>query len=278
MEVETKKTQYLNDVRDIICDIDHKFKEPEIDCDGYLSQRANIKHLFELFNGEFTISSITIQLTVIDSLYSTNARYAHFSIDELAKKLYSFDTEEALSEYFYSLVNGHKDDKKIFKNNYGIRTNGDKGARLTSLISKYAYYLLKQNPNKYPLGFPIYDSLVVEMYPKVYELLFSDNEGTSKYKMQMSIESFIDAINKVREKIFDFTPPKKIESQQFDLLDAYFWRIGKINRGNYTLLLNRKDYEVIARLKKEEITEATLKKIENELFVKIFKHWETFFK
>ena len=54
--------------------------------------------------------------------------------------------------------------------------------------------------------------------------------------------------------------------------------MGKINRGNYTLLLNRKDYEVIARLKKEEITEATLKKIENELFVKIFKHWETFFK
>ena len=31
--------------------------------------------------------------------------------------------------------------------------------------------------------------------------------------------------------------------QQFDILDAYLWRIGKLTHGNYSLLFTKKDYE-----------------------------------
>lgn len=57
-----------------------------------------------------------------------------------------------------------------------------------------------------------------------------------------SIEKYIEALDEVRNRIFcgerDFNG-----FQQYDLLDAYLWRMGKVNNGNYSLLLTKTEYE-----------------------------------
>ena len=106
-------------------------------------------------------------------------------------------------------------------------------------MSKYAYYVLLQNPSDYPLGFPIYDSLAIKMYPKV-----CNNVGIEPQKIteSTSIKKYIELLNTLRKKIFSNTYLFN-KYQQYDLLDAYLWRMGKLDEGNYSLLFNKDDYE-----------------------------------
>ena len=107
-------------------------------------------------------------------------------------------------------------------------------------MSKYAYYVLIKNPEEHPLGFPIYDSLAIEMYPLVCKKIGLTPK--SKSSISDSIEKYIEALDKVRNTIFsektDFNG-----FQQYDLLDAYLWRMGKVNNGNFSLLLTKTEYE-----------------------------------
>ena len=135
---------------------------------SYTQQRAMINQIFAMTSGtSYNVPSIMLRLTVIDSLYSTNAQYSYFSIEDMANKISGLGDEKAAAEYFYSLVMGEGDEKHLFSSRYGIRKNCEDGSQQISLMSKYAYYVLIQNPAKYPLGFPIYDSLAIEMYPLV---------------------------------------------------------------------------------------------------------------
>lgn len=212
---------------------------------SYTQQRAMINQIFKMTSGEnYSISSIMLRLTVIDSLYSTNAQYSYFSIEEMAKRIYkSFKgSEEQAAQYFYALVTEKekRDETELFSSDYGIRKNCKSGSQQISLMSKYAYYVLIQNPEYYPLGFPIYDSLAIEMYPLVCKKIGLTPK--SKSSISDSIEKYIEALDKVRNTIFsektDFNG-----FQQYDLLDAYLWRMGKVNNGNYSLLLTKTEYE-----------------------------------
>lgn len=207
---------------------------------GYTSQRIVIKQLFEKTGGEnYTRGSVMLRLTVIDSLYSTNAAYSYFAIDELAEAIFHLGTENAAADYFYSIVCGGEDTQNLFSKSYGIRKNLGSGGRLISLASKYAYYSLLQDPQRYPLGFPIYDSLVIKMLPVVNEHL-----GISSGKFEeKKIVPFVAAVNAVRIALLGNNATLFHGFQPFDALDIYLWRMGKINGGNYSLLLDKTDYK-----------------------------------
>lgn len=232
--------------------VDHVGKQGEMGTENdfsYTQQRAMINQIFRMTSRDkYNVSSIMLRLTVIDSLYSTNAQYSYFSIEEMAKKIKSLGNEDNAEEYFYSLVykpDGTRDNdtnKQLFSKQYGIRKNCEHGSQQISLMSKYAYYVLLQKPEKYPLGFPIYDSLAIEMYPYVCKKIGLNNK--SKASISNSIELYIEALNEVREEIFKEEKEGPFNGyQQYDLLDAYLWRMGKVNNGNYSLLFTRNEYE-----------------------------------
>lgn len=210
---------------------------------SYVQQRAMINQIFAATSNNYGVQSIMLRLIVIDSLYSTNAEYSYFSFEEMAKAIKAIKalgTEEDAATHFYGLVEGRiKDEKELFSKKYGIRKNLKEGSKQMSLMSKYAYYVLMQDPNRYPLGFPIYDSLAIAMYPKVCENL---GITASEITENVSIDSYISLLDEVRKAIF--TDDNMLDGyQQFDLLDAYLWRMGKLDNGNYSLLFDKADYE-----------------------------------
>lgn len=213
-------------------------QESSDQCFSYVQQRQMIGRMFGKYDQkDYGMAKVMLRLTVIDSLYSTNAAYSYFSIEEMAEKIVGLGSERECADYFYKVATGATDEKRIFNEPYGIRKNLKDGSKQMSLLSKYAYYLLMQDAKAYPLGFPIYDSLAIESYPKVC----SKVNLTGRKSIGASIEAYVRAINELREAIFT---DKKIRFglQQFDLLDAYLWRLGKFEKGNHSLLLERKDY------------------------------------
>ena len=213
---------------------------------SYTQQRAMINQIFSTTSGEnYNVSSIMLRLIVIDSLYSTNAAYSYFSFEEMAEKINNLGTEKNAAEYFYVLVKQNMpDSQELFSTNYGIRKNLTAGSKQMSLMSKYAYYVLLQNPDEYPLGFPIYDSLAIKMYPEVCKKFGISPQFTkgAADNNKLEIKEYISALNELRGAIFG--NDKLYEDfQQYDLLDAYLWRMGKLDEGNYSLLFNKEDYK-----------------------------------
>lgn len=219
---------------------------------GYTNQRTLISSLFK---GEFNKGQIILRLTVIDSLYSTNAAYSYFSFEEMAEKIYALGDNEqsaegkqkAARDYFYKIACGEEDDKGLFSEPYGYQKNLCEGSRQMSLLSKYAYYELLQDIHSYPWGFPIYDRLAKEAYPTVRKMLGAKDYYSLPQSDALTIKQYITCLSQLRIAIFGdyklFRPEGSHKSyQQFDILDAYLWRMGKFSDGNLSLLLGREDY------------------------------------
>lgn len=219
---------------------------------GYINQRTLISSLFK---GEYNRGQIILRLTVIDSLYSTNAAYSYFSFEEMADKIYALGGNEAspvakqkaVRDYFYLIAKGGKDDRGLFGEPYGFQKNLSEGSRQMSLLSKYAFYELLQDKESYPLGFPIYDRLAKEAYPLVRKMLGEKSYYSMPQSDSLSIEQYIACLAQLRTALFDdeklFMPKgAKHAFQQYDILDAYLWRMGKFSDGNLSLLLGREDY------------------------------------
>lgn len=268
-------------------------RDTDCECFSYVQQRQIINSLFGEYDKEdYGMAKVILRLTVIDSLYSTNAAYSYFSIEEMAEKIMSLGTERMAADYFYEIATGKVNGKILFDEFYGIRKKLSHGSKQMSLLSKYAYYLLLQDVDSYPLGFPIYDSLAIESYPKVSEKV----ENPVRKKIGATINGYISAINELREKIFENNEPW-YGLQQFDLLDAYLWRLGKLENGNCSLLLDRQDYETFIinlglnlcreaenKLESNKFNNAVRKRclelrndcqkgIKNESFKILMKHW-----
>lgn len=218
----------------------------------YNNQRALISSLFE---GDYNKGLIILRLTVIDSLYSTNAAYSYFSFEEMAEKIYSIGhgkkdaaaKRRAARDYFYNVVLTGEDPEGVFSEKYGIQKNLSEGSMQMSLMSKYAYYELMQDKDSYPLGFPIYDRLAKLAYPTVRKMLGEKDYYSMSELETPSIKKYITCLTQLRKAIFDndkLYAPANCETkyQQFDILDAYLWRMGKFSDGNMSLLLGRNDY------------------------------------
>lgn len=261
---------------------------------NYMNQRAIINSIFK--QGEYTKGQLILRLTVIDSLYSTNAAYSYFSIEEMAEKILSLGTQRQARDYFYSIACLGKDEKKLFDEPYGIQKDLREGSKQMSLLSKYAYYELMQEPQRYPKGFPIYDRLAREAYPIVCRML--NMKPVERLSQTPDIEPYIKCVNQLRKELFA-NDEMFNGFQQFDVLDAYLWRMGKFNEGNLSLLLGRDDYcqfirnikldaETVGKaLPSDQFNKLVLKaqaqaqnpffKCSNEAYLKLLlQHWRMF--
>ena len=243
----------------------------EIDTKGlpYNNQRAIISRLFRGEEGYGQGQSriqvpvqgqaqehILLRLVVLNSYYSTNAAYSYFSLERLAERIIDETTQFAgksgklPNDYFYDIVlqNLGKPTtigKNFFEASYGIKKNGTPGVTLKSLISKYAYYCIMMDTKRYPLGFPIYDRLARESYRKVMSALGLKPQ-TAQTLQSGSIGEYISALNELREEIFGAGSTALFCGlQQFDILDAYLWWMGKLEGGNFSLLLTEGEYKML---------------------------------
>lgn len=207
----------------------------------YNDQRTLINAVFN--EEEYTMGNVMLRLVVIDSLYSTNAAYSYFSFEEMAGTICSLGSEKEAQDYFYKVVASSKDPKKLFCELYGIRKNLAEGSMQMSLLSKYAFYCLLQNPQRYPWGFPIYDRLAKESYPTVCKMLGIEKKHSLPALETPKIDEYIACVRQLREALFGDSCELFCGYQQYDILDAYLWRMGKFEDGNLSLLLGRKDYE-----------------------------------
>lgn len=252
----------------------------EIDLEGipYNNQRSVISKLFsgdEENQGKLQRQRqcqcqsqqehILLRLVVLNSYYSTNAAYSYFSLEELAQRIIDETTafaqlpkaQKLSDNFFYHILldNINNPGKNVnvgnalFKAPYGIKKDGTPGYLLSSLISKYAYYCLLMDTTSYPLGFPIYDSLARESYGKVMIALGEKPNAAQSLVIQKnsgSIGAYIVALNKLREAIFGTGSTALFHGlQQFDILDAYLWWMGKLEGGNLSLLLTKSEYQML---------------------------------
>ena len=206
----------------------------------YDDHKNMIGWLFNKTSNPYSKGSIVLRLTVIDSFYSTNAAYSYFSIEEMAEKIISIGPEDEAAKYFAKIANGDKDPDtmRLFCEPYGIRKNLGEGSKQVSLLSKYAYFELRQYTKQYPKGFPIYDSLAEKMHPLLAKYL---GVKLDKRENIDEISSYVANLDKIRKVLFEEN--KLFDGfQHFDILDALLWTMGKIDGGNLSLLMDRNDY------------------------------------
>lgn len=242
--MKTEITQVKQDILDTIDAI----IEYELNSNDDCSSRQPIIDVFNSTKGDkYNKSGIIMRLVVIDSIYATNAGYSYYSFEEMADKILELGDEKAVIKYFQALsaLKGHdavKSRKNDFNTNtlfdepYGIQKNLSDGAKQISLLSKYAFYQLLGEQNN-GVGFSIYDRLANQAYPIVCEMLGLDQQDATQ-----TISSHIAAFDKLRLAIFGDNTDRYNGYQQFDLLDAYLWRMGKFTGGNVASL-SREDYK-----------------------------------
>lgn len=215
----------------------------------YLCNKNLIKKLFSETSGNY--NDVLFRLTLIDSFYSTNMSKTLYSLEDITNNILNISEKDEYiineSKSFMEFKDDISDNKiyKLIYQKFGFQKgeiitlkydNEDErvyGNHAYSLISKYLYFL-----NKF--DFPIYDRLAKKSYKIICKSIqqnkiFINNDTMLLNKMpeQFSIEYFrnISNLNKI----------SKIEN--YNNLDNLLWLLGKINKGSYSLLLNKKDFE-----------------------------------
>ena len=189
----------------------------------------------------YTTEDILARLTLIDSMYSTQMSRRYYGLEELAVALADVHNRKNLEEAFldflkdkdlkpFELRNSKKVRTNLFIEKYGIGKNGEDKGKAVSLISKYAYFETE-------FRFPIYDSIVREMYPRIWNYC-GFKEKMPEIKANDMV-SFIEAIDLLIRQL-DCT------DVTYDTLDRVLWYVGKIYRGNLSLVLSREEYDAFA--------------------------------
>ena len=236
---------HIKQVRDILENL--KIKDVyDDDINGFSSDKTAIENIFKMTNKR-TLGDILLRLTVIDSMYSTQMNRRYYALQELAEKLYCLHQTNPLPTLFrmfiekkgdIHLFDGQIGSEKfnLFAEKYGIGKDGaDKGVAV-SLISKYAYFETNY-------GFPIYDSIVCEMYPRIWKYcgwegktpVLTVKDNNQQMVGDATIVKFVDAVNELIKRLGG--------NFSYDHLDRLLWFVGKIYRGNLSLALERTDYE-----------------------------------
>ena len=208
---------------------------------GYSLGKSTILKVFKATDG-YSHEDILARLTLIDSMYSTQMSRRYYGLEELAVALADVHNGKNLEEAFldflkdknlkpFELRNSKKVKTNLFIEKYGIGKNGEDKGSAVSLISKYAYFETK-------FKFPIYDSIVREMYPRVWNYCGFPKSEMLEFKYN-DMTSFVEMINLMISK-FNST------YVNYDSLDRVLWYVGKIYRGNLSLVLSRKEYDAFA--------------------------------
>jgi hypothetical protein len=186
----------------------------------YSRSKITIHKFFDNGNDAISPEIVDKQLTIIDSYYSTNMSRRYYGIEEVAESIVEIATNKKdLKRIFIEYTkNPHNLENvtSLFNSQYGYNKVGKRFGQATSLISKYAYFITDFN-------FPIYDSIVREVYPLITGAKLVDNK----------FDDFINSMNALLTS-------SNIDN--YNQLDNLLWLIGKINRGNYSLILKKDKY------------------------------------
>lgn len=218
-----------------------KIHSEKKDESGYSLGKSTILKVFKATDG-YSHEDILARLTLIDSMYSTQMSRRYYGLEELAVALADVHNRKNLEEAFldflkdkdlkpFELRNSKKVRTNLFIEKYGIGKNGEDKGSAVSLISKYAYFETK-------FKFPIYDSIVREMYPRVWNYCGFPKSEILEFKYN-DMTSFVEMINLMISKL-------NSTYVNYDSLDRILWYVGKIYRGNLSLVLSRKEYDAFA--------------------------------
>ena len=204
---------------------------------GYYRDKEAIEKLFESTRENLDESKIRIRLTVLDSMYSTQMKMHPFGVEDLANALWkcylkngSAVLKDKLSQITQNPDKMDTEIQQLFSDTYGAKPNN---ATAVSLISKYFYF-------ETGFKFPIYDSIVREYLPRLYEYCGEPPKGIHAN----DIIGYIKTINYFFTDVIKYTA----DESRYDTLDHLLWVAGKIISGNLSLLLNKEQYEKITRM------------------------------
>ncbi|MBO5673439.1 MAG: hypothetical protein J6S09_04010 [Paludibacteraceae bacterium] len=209
----------------------------ENDNSGYSLGKSTILKVFKATNN-YTQEDLLARLTLIDSMYSTQMGRRYYGLEELAAALLSVHSKKHIKSAFLDFLKD-KDMKpfelgkktNLFTEKYGIGKNGEDKGGAVSLISKYAYFETE-------FKFPIYDSIVREMYPRIWNYCGFPKSEMLEFKYN-DMTSFVEMINLMISKL-------NSTYVNYDSLDRILWYVGKIYRGNLSLVLSREEYDAFA--------------------------------
>ena len=256
----------VNNIRNLMGDIDAKITSGGTNL--YDKNRDFIKSLFDPAI-PYNVDVVYKRLVVIDALYSTNMNQRYYGIEDMANTIddLSYNAGIVPDDNLRNRVRNFRDSlflendivvylgndivvyrdpiAKAFAMSYGIHKNLNQAGSAMSLLSKYFYFLLLTDPSE-KIGFPIYDSLASDMYPIVCEYVYEKASGTPRKIVNVkTIDHLCDyflALDQLRNSI-GISSIGGRSLQEFDLLDAYLWRMGKFSGNNFSLLLDQDDYK-----------------------------------
>jgi len=210
----------------------------------YFKDKLAISSFFNFNSDEYTKEIIEHQLTIIDSYYSTNMSKRYYGIEEIAESILKISSSKnELSKIFQEFVRNptlNNEIIELFKSEYGYNKLGEKYGQANSLISKYAYFVTNYN-------FPIYDSIVRKVYPLIMKTNIKD-------------DNIVNFIIQMKELL------QSSNIENFDKLDNFLWLIGKIKRGNYSLILKKDNYLSLIKKFKYQLEEIEGKNFSEKLF------------
>lgn len=228
------------------------------------SYKCDVDIIYDLFDsrhytskGEITLTLVMQRLSLIDLHYSTNlTRFKQFGIFELAYQICALSAtnsgqfDHVLAEKARDFVSNPSTDHRIYEELFN-REYGIPREMAVSIISKYLFFLLEvqgcPKGSNIHFGFPIYDSVVKELLPKLGAKI-----GITIVKSKIkNIVAYIEAIKAVALKL-------KLDVKQHDglsvfgVLDFFLWRIGKVGNLSFSLLLTYDELKYVYGLKDED--------------------------
>ena len=201
---------------------------------GYNYAKRAIHKTFNLCDS-YSEEDILTRITLIDSMYSTQMGRRYYGLEDLAKQLCSLSAGKSLENDFIDFISNKKTPKynaikELFDGNYGIGKSGAEKGTAVSLISKYAYF-------ETGYQFPIYDSIVREMYPMIWKYCGFGNKMPNMNNTINNIVDFIECLNLLIDKLFVDTNIKPI--YKYDIFDRRLWFVGNILRRNLVSILSK---------------------------------------
>ena len=230
------------------CDFgDVRFNDSE-----YISNRAQISDLFGnpvILNGGLTKMLIMHRLALIDLFYGTNVnRMRQFGLMEIAEQLWSLSadahgnhTDAELARKAIDFVANpsaaHTLYTDLFFQEYGYIVEEKGITKLTaeSLLSKYLFFLLDATPCT--VGFPINDSIVKGLSVKIAQKLNIPNnliQTGSMWELCVLLKAIVGVLSQRDPALWNNPSPLR---SKFALLDYFLWRIGKVGRFSFSLLI-----------------------------------------
>ncbi len=202
------------------------------------------------------------RLVLIDSLFSTNTNKGCFIKQNMADAIYDacddgtgvhsdYTLAKKASDYILWTINSpfaptpedknviNEIDNLLHKKYTWVKKKPGNAQMELSLMTKYLHWLVESvhriNPNFHTDGFPIKDSLVNQMLPKVYRYLFGKNVGKHS-----TFADYTKALGEIANALKTNDPTLWTRSDMtiFHILDLFMWQLGKVYKahGDYTQL------------------------------------------